>query len=221
MKIIIFFKFYFKNSKDLLELLAITGILFVTFLFIYFQKPTLEIIPLITLLVTSLLRMVPSFNGITSSISNLRINRVKFKEITDDFNDQEKYLENFMSEKENKIKLIDFKNDIYLKNISFKYENTDRKIIDKTSLKIKKGQSIGIIGQTGSGKSTLVDLILGVLEPNKGEILVDGINLNYKALSSWHGNIGYIPQDLFLINDTIKKTILPSAYLKKKLIMIG
>ena len=203
----LFSNFILKIPRIFLELLAITGILFVTLLFIYFQKPTLEIIPLITLLVTSLLRMVPSFNSITSSISNLRINRVKFKEITDDFNDQEKYLENLISEKENKIKLIDFKNDIHLKNISFKYENTDRKIIDKISLKIKKGQSIGIIGQTGSGKSTLVDLILGVLEPNKGEILVDGINLNYKTLSSWHGNIGYIPQDLFLINDTIKNNI--------------
>ena len=106
----LFSNFILKIPRIFLELLAITGILFVTFLFIYFQKPTLEIIPLITLLVTSLLRMVPSFNGITSSISNLRINRVKFKEITDDFNDQEKYLENFMSEKENKIKLIDFKN---------------------------------------------------------------------------------------------------------------
>jgi len=151
--------------------------------------------------------MIPSFNGITSSVGNLRINRVKFKEITDDFSNQEKYLENFISENKNDSELIDFKNDIQLKNISFKYENTDRKIIDKISFQIKKGQSIGIIGQTGSGKSTLVDLILGVLEPNEGEILIDGSNLNYKNLSSWHRNIGYIPQDLFLINDTIKKNI--------------
>ncbi len=203
----LFSNFILKIPRIFLEFLAISGILFVTFLFIYFEKSTLEIIPLLTLLVTSLLRMIPSFNGITSSVGNLRINRVKFKEITDDFSNQEKYLENFISENKNDSELIDFKNDIQLKNISFKYENTDRKIIDKISFQIKKGQSIGIIGQTGSGKSTLVDLILGVLEPNEGEILIDGSNLNYKNLSSWHRNIGYIPQDLFLINDTIKKNI--------------
>ena len=199
--------FILKIPRIFLEFLAVTGILLVTFLFIFFEKPIIEIIPLLTLLVASLLRMIPSFNAITTGVSGLRVNRVKFDEITEDLSNQEKYLKKFYSDKKSKDIKMKFSDKICLNNISFKYENSKRKILNNVSIEIFKGQSIGIIGETGSGKSTLIDLILGVLEPNEGEVLIDGKKLEENNLNSWHSNIGYIPQDLFLINDTIKKNI--------------
>ena len=199
--------FILKIPRIFLEFLAVTGILLVTFLFIFFEKPILEIIPLLTLLVTSLLRMIPSFNGITTAVSGLRVNRVKFKEITEDLSHQEKYIKKFYSDKKSNDTKMKFSDKICLNNISFKYENSKRTILNNVSLEIFKGQSVGIIGETGSGKSTLIDLILGVLEPNEGEVLIDGKKLEENNLNSWHSNIGYIPQDLFLTNDTIKKNI--------------
>ena len=73
-------------------------------------------------------------------------------------------------------------------------------------MSIKKGTRVGIIGKSGSGKSTLVDIILGLLEPEKGEILVDGINIKDNK-HSWQSYIGYIPQDIYLLDDTIKNNI--------------
>jgi len=199
--------FILKIPRIFLEFLAVTGILLVTFLFIFFEKPIVEIIPLLTLLVTSLLRMIPSFNAITTGVSGLRVNRVKFKEITKDLSNQEKYIKEFYSDKKSNDIKMKFSDKICLNNISFKYENSKRTILNNVSLEIFKGQSVGIIGETGSGKSTLIDLVLGVLEPNEGEVLIDGKKLEENNLNSWHSNIGYIPQDLFLTNDTIKKNI--------------
>ena len=73
-------------------------------------------------------------------------------------------------------------------------------------MNIKKGTSVGIIGRSGSGKSTLVDIILGLLEPEKGEIFVDGVNIKNNK-HSWQSYIGYIPQDIYLLDDTIKNNI--------------
>ena len=75
-------------------------------------------------------------------------------------------------------------------------------------MQIKSGNSIGIIGSTGVGKSTLVDIILGLLKPTEGQVLVDGKDINIgNNCSDWQNQIGYIPQDIYLIDDTIKRNI--------------
>ena len=91
-----------------------------------------------------------------------------------------------------------------MKNLSFSY-NEDYKILEDVSFDIFKGQIIGINGTTGSGKSTLVDLILGLLKPNKGQILLNGEELNKKSYENI--NIGYVPQDTYISDDTIEENI--------------
>jgi ABC-type multidrug transport system fused ATPase/permease subunit len=109
--------------------------------------------------------------------------------------------------KENDVNVPDFQfnQNIELKNLSFRYLNTEKNALDHVSLQIQKGECIGIIGETGSGKSTLVDLILGLLKPYQGSILVDG---QYPVHSyQWHEKIGYVPQSIYLTDDTIEKNI--------------
>ena len=99
---------------------------------------------------------------------------------------------------------IPFSKNIKIENLTFSYKK--QIILNDINLNIQKGDVIGIIGSSGSGKSTFIDLINGLLKPSMGEILVDGIDIN-KEKNDWKKNIGYVGQDIFLIDDTIKKNI--------------
>src|SRR6185437_535791 len=82
-----------------------------------------------------------------------------------------------------------------------------RSVLDGFSLTVPKNTSLGIIGPTGSGKSTFVDLLLGLYHPTAGEILIDGRRLTPELVPSWQASIGYVPQDIFLIDDTIARNV--------------
>jgi len=105
------------------------------------------------------------------------------------------------------VKLVTFVEKIEFRSLSFHYPNKPSKIFDKLDLEIKKGEKIGIIGRTGVGKSTLIDVLLGLLKPNIGSILVDGVEV-HNNLDGWRGLIGYVPQKINVINGTIKDNIL-------------
>lgn len=100
---------------------------------------------------------------------------------------------------------LDFTKTLSINNLSFQYLNTDKTALKDISFDIQKGDCIGIVGETGSGKSTLVDLILGLLKPTQGEILID--NKFTVASKQWHQKIGYVPQSIYLIDDTIEANI--------------
>jgi ABC-type multidrug transport system fused ATPase/permease subunit len=96
---------------------------------------------------------------------------------------------------------------IALREISFRYPGVSRPALDGISLIIAKNTSLGVIGPTGSGKSTLVDLLLGLYQPAAGEILIDGRPLAPALVPAWQASIGYVPQDIFLIDDTIARNV--------------
>lgn len=99
-----------------------------------------------------------------------------------------------------------FKEKLELKNISFAY-NKENKILSGLNLIVKRGEMVGLIGPSGAGKTTLVDIILGLFPPGSGEILLDGKNMSAINRKSWRKNIGYVSQDTFLLNDTIENNI--------------
>lgn len=101
---------------------------------------------------------------------------------------------------------LKFENFIDIRNLSFKYPNTDKNIFSNINLKINKGESIGIIGSTGCGKSTLTDIISGLITPTSGDIKIDGHKI-LNVLNQWQKKIGYVSQNIFLIDDSIKKNI--------------
>ena len=96
---------------------------------------------------------------------------------------------------------------ITLREVSFRYPGASRPALDGLSLTVPKNSSVGVIGPTGSGKSTLVDLLLGLYQPTAGEILIDDRPLTAELVPSWQASIGYVPQDIFLIDDTIARNI--------------
>lgn len=103
---------------------------------------------------------------------------------------------------------LEFENEIFLKNIYFKYKGGSKDILKKINLRIKKSERLGIIGQTGSGKSTLVDLVIGLLQPSKGDLYIDKTKIsNTQEVNLWRSMISYVPQDIYLSDTTILENI--------------
>ena len=103
---------------------------------------------------------------------------------------------------------VSFQNNLQLKNISFNYEGSDEKVLDDINLQLEKGKTYGFKGTSGAGKSTLIDILIGLLTPTEGELLVDGSILTEKNMSGWQKNIGFVPQKINLLDESIEENIL-------------
>ena len=144
-------------------------------------------------------RLMPSINKIISAQQILRYHVPSVNEIYRELNNN--YLKNILDSKNT----LSFKKTLELKKINF-YYSPKKIILQNLNLKIKFGEKIGIIGHTGSGKSTLIDILAGLLFPNSGQIIIDGIKINLRK-HLWRRNIGYVSQNICLIDDTIINNI--------------
>lgn len=147
------------------------------------------------------LKIVSSINRIVMHFQNLKFLNLSTKLICNEIIklNSFSFTKNFSNTNK-----INFNQEITFQSVNFKYNNND--IIKNSNFVIKKNSIVGLIGSSGTGKSTLINLLLGFLQPNNGKILIDGVDLK-KNCESWQNSIGYVPQDIFLINDTIKKNI--------------
>ena len=183
-----------------LELISIVGLVSFIILLLLQGKDPAILVTILGVFVAATFRMIPSLNRIIAAMQSMKylmpsVDTI-FNEIKNNigrevnYNSSEKYI---------------FKNHIEFKNITFGFAE-EQSVLENINLKIKKGQTIGFIGESGSGKSTLVDMIIGLHEPISGEILIDGIN-DFQISQSWRNNIGYVSQTIYLIDDSILKNI--------------
>lgn len=144
-------------------------------------------------------RVMPGLNRV---INQLNVFKAAIPSIERVYNEY-----NTVALKENYIDVphLVFEQSIELKDVCFHYPNVESDALKGISFKIKKGECIGIVGETGSGKSTLIDVVLGLLKPYAGSVVIDGI---YPVSSyQWHQKIGYVPQSVYLTDDTIEANI--------------
>lgn len=154
-------------------------------------------------------KMLPSINRSLNSLTGLKygtpVINLLYKELIQSHKIQ--IDQNLINEKKNKSREISFQNEIELKNISFKYDNNDRYVLKDTSIKIKKNDFIGIIGESGSGKTTFLNIFLTLLDFNSGEYLVDKKKLSKCEYIFWRKRMSFVPQEPYLIDDTLLKNI--------------
>lgn len=150
-------------------------------------------------------RMIPSVNRINANANQISLYMPSFNQITDEFIHYLKSDGQGMSF--TGVKKLPFQHSVELQDICYRYPNTETDVLQHINLKVEKGERIGVVGVSGGGKTTLVDILLGYLKPYQGKVLVDGTDIAANR-KGWMLNIGYIPQMIFLLDGTIRNNVL-------------
>ena len=160
------------------------------------------ILPILGLYALGALKLKPAFNQVYSSLSIIKFGSASLDKIIEEFSELSYEGKIFNHEK----KMV-LNNRLELKAVDFKYPSSNSNSLSNINLTISANTSVGIIGTTGAGKSTLLDVILGLLEASSGDIIIDNQILNENNKREWQNSIGYVPQSIFLIDDTISSNI--------------
>ncbi len=192
--------------RYIMEIFAFGGVVALTLFLLSSDYSRNQIIPLVGLFAFAGYRLMPALQDIFNSFATFSFNKSALDKIHADM------CENGLSQininlKPEKISPLNFQEKITLKDINFNYPNNPEKTLKNINLEIYKKQAIGIVGSTGSGKTTLVDIILGLLTPQEGNIIIDNTTINKDNLKNWQVNIGYVPQQIFLSDSSIKNNI--------------
>jgi ABC-type multidrug transport system fused ATPase/permease subunit len=185
-----------------IEYLGIISLIVIILLDIFNEIPISEIIPGVAFIAAIAFRIMPSSNRFLSAIQSIKFSTPVVNLITDELKLDKNVLE---IKTKDKLSILDFEDKISIKDISFSFDGVTN-ILDKISIDVIKGEKIGIVGSSGAGKSTFVDLLLGLHLPNSGKIEIDGEDI-YQNLDQWYEMIGYVPQSIFLSDDTLRRNI--------------
>lgn len=199
----------------LIESFCMAGMLGVLAVMMYKGKELSELLPQLSAFAVAAVRLLPSANRISGYLTSISYQEPQIDEMLQNRKEiyewkereakkREERLQN-QGENEKEVELT-FKNQIELSNITYFYPNTKVNILENANMVIPIGSSVGVVGKTGAGKTTAIDILIGLLEPSYGAVLTDDtdIRANY---GQWLKNIGYIPQTIYMIDDTIRANI--------------
>lgn len=187
-----------------IEALVTIGLLLLIVYKLMIGENVVQIVSLLGVLSLAAFRLMPSANRILNLSTTIRYQTPTFLALKKDLNDANKLIEIYKENKE--VNKINFKQEINIKNIMFSYPSNKKYILFNVSFKIPKGKFVGIIGPSGAGKTTFVNILLGLLQPTSGKIIVDGVDV-FSNIRGWQANLAYVPQSIYLIDGTIKENI--------------
>lgn len=191
--------------KPILESISICSLLMVLVVQIILGTDVSQFIPVLSVFAIAAFRMLPAFNRITAHMSSIMFTKASVHAIYEDLKVVEN-LSHTASERNGNSKELQLKNCLSIKNVSFKYPNTECYVLDQINLEISAYKSVALIGPSGAGKTTFADVILGILQPEEGKITADETDV-FEHLHSWHNILGYIPQFIYLMDDTIRNNV--------------
>ncbi len=184
-----------------LEGVAFGGMVVIVTFLVASGKNFSNIIPVLALYAFAGYRLIPALQQIYASLTQLNFSKPALYSLSSDLNSLK------ISKEINKKSLLTLKNKIVLNNICYKYPNNQKLALENINLTIPAFNKIGIVGTTGGGKTTLVDIILGLLTPYNGNISVDENIITSQNIRGWQNLIGYVPQNIFLADDTVASNI--------------
>ena len=189
-----------------LELVAVVGLATIVAVLIGTGAIVEEIVPVLALFAAALLRLKQAVWQFATTVNSLRYQHVSVNPVYDDIQELAASQANDEGTATQARQPTPFTRDIEVRDVSFRYNASSRDALQGINLTIPRGASVGLVGATGAGKSTLADILLGLLQPTGGTVTVDGADVR-DDLRGWQANLGYIPQSLYLIDDTLRRNI--------------
>lgn len=204
------YNLYNATPRLLIETVALAGMIFYMMIQLLSGVQVTAILPQLTLLALVAMRLIPCANRINNHLTSISYFEPFFMGVSDNLQEEirdESIDYNAASyQKKVEVQKLEIRHNIQLKDIVYKYPNTETLIFDRANMEIPIGKSVGIVGTSGAGKTTIVDILLGLLQIQSGEILVDGVEVR-EHYQSFLKDIGYIPQTIFMIDSTIRKNV--------------
>jgi ABC-type bacteriocin/lantibiotic exporter with double-glycine peptidase domain len=185
-----------------LEAVIFGGILLLTITLLPKNGSIADILPTIGTYILGGFRIMPSIQAIYSNLSNLRFSSPVLHKISNDLTEVNLTINDL-----SRIKILNLKKSIRLECVSYRYPLSRSNSLNKLSIEIFAGSCVGVAGLSGAGKTTAMDIILGLLKPQSGKLIVDSQQITSDLLISWRSNIGYVSQNVFLTDDTLAKNI--------------
>ncbi len=186
------------------EILAFGGILIITIFLIATNDNFKQVIPIIGIYAFAARRIIPAFQAIFQCLSQIRISTMSLEVVYKDFVNR-KINEEIVNQDSNN--LLPVNKVVELKKIKYTYPGAKKSALSDVNLVVKAGTANGIVGVTGAGKSTVIDVLMGLLTPDSGEIIIDETKVDNQNIKQWQANIGYVPQKIFISDDTICRNI--------------
>lgn len=191
--------------RPLMEAAGISSLLGIIAIKLFRGVDATYFMPTLTTFAVAAFRVLPSFGRLSGSYGAIAFQKTAVDEVYEGIKKVREEKESLPEIAKGNEKL-DMKTGITCSNVSYKYPDSDKTIFKNVNISIPKNKSVAFIGPSGAGKTTLVDVILGILTPVEGDVLVDDISIS-KEMNAWHNMIGYIPQTIYLMDDTIRKNI--------------
>ena len=191
------------SPRFIVETIAIISVAVAAFIFAGENNNFVTMLPVLGALALGGQRMLPALQQSYSSWATIKGNQKSLDDILDILSASidNKYKTNEINNP------LPFEHMISIKDVSFQYPGRSKLTLENINIEIKKGSKVGIVGETGSGKSTMLDIIMSLLTPTSGEFLVDGKRINQQNILEWQKNISHVPQSIFLSDNSIKKNI--------------
>lgn len=184
-----------------LELLSVVGLATLVLSMLALGKTLESLLPLLALFVGGAFRLMPAINRILFAFQSLKMGQPIVETLQTNISTQDLF-----ELKNRNLAPFKFVHSIRFENITYSYPNAKRSVIDGLNFEIVKGSEVGIVGTTGAGKSTLVDILLGLLKPDRGQVTVDGVDIATN-IRGWQDLVGYVPQSIFLMDASIRANI--------------
>lgn len=187
-----------------LEVIAFGGIVLIVLYLLATNSSVNDMMPLLALYAFAGYRLMPGLQAIFGALTSIKAHTHALEVLYHDMVKEKWPTPSTLTESDEK---LCFKNKLSLRSISYNYPRSQKIILNNLTITINAGESIGIVGSTGAGKTTLVDIILGLLEPTAGNCIVDDVAISSNNLRQWQANLGYVPQHIYLSDDTIANNI--------------
>lgn len=200
----------------LIESFCMVGMLGILAVLMYRGKELSELLPQLSAFAVAAVRLLPCANRMSGYMTSISYQEPQIDEMLLNREEIRQWKENEAKRRKEKLKKenksenntgnLTFKDKIQLSDITYFYPNTDVNILEHANMEIPIGSSVGIVGTTGAGKTTAIDILIGLLEPSEGSVLADGVDIqeNYEQ---WLENLGYIPQVIYMLDDTIRANV--------------